>query len=215
LTIARCGFSVGRHRIMPRRSAINRTAFRFSHSPIIWWPLGTHVRRAFVGPALWPGPRRQARWAGRGLRRSRVGPEIVSAKRLETISGALDAGGASLDDARRSGPVPVILSPGDWSTWRMTTGPASSPGVAHAWCVTAGRPVRRGVGHRRGGQRPAPMRFRTRGSGPGCPATCGESPRHSFPPRRASRRVTLPRRPDHRRAVTRKDACGAGQGRPG
>jgi hypothetical protein len=27
------------------------------------------------GPGLWPGPRRQARWAGRGLRRSRVGPD--------------------------------------------------------------------------------------------------------------------------------------------
>jgi hypothetical protein len=26
------------------------------------------------GLASWPGPRRQARWAGRGLRRSRVGP---------------------------------------------------------------------------------------------------------------------------------------------
>jgi len=32
------------------------------------------VRRAPIGPALWPGPRRQARWAGRGLQRSRVGP---------------------------------------------------------------------------------------------------------------------------------------------
>ena len=28
-----------------------------------------------MGPGLWPGPRRQARWAGRGLRRSRAGPE--------------------------------------------------------------------------------------------------------------------------------------------
>jgi hypothetical protein len=27
------------------------------------------------GPGLWPGPRRQARWVGRGLRRSRVSPE--------------------------------------------------------------------------------------------------------------------------------------------
>src|SRR5215510_2625390 len=33
------------------------------------------VRRARLGPGLWPGPRRQARWAGRGLRRSRAGPE--------------------------------------------------------------------------------------------------------------------------------------------
>ena len=36
---------------------------------------GVTVRRALSGPGLWPGPRRQARWAGRGLRRSRVGPE--------------------------------------------------------------------------------------------------------------------------------------------
>ena len=33
------------------------------------------VRRARIGPGLRPGPCRQARWAGRGLRRSRVGPE--------------------------------------------------------------------------------------------------------------------------------------------
>ena len=33
------------------------------------------VRRARSGPGLWPGPRRHARWAGRGLRRSRAGPE--------------------------------------------------------------------------------------------------------------------------------------------
>ena len=32
------------------------------------------VRRARFGPGLWPGPCRQARWAGRGLRRSRAGP---------------------------------------------------------------------------------------------------------------------------------------------
>jgi hypothetical protein len=35
----------------------------------------TEVRRARSGPGLWPGPCRQARWVGRGLRRSRVGPE--------------------------------------------------------------------------------------------------------------------------------------------
>ncbi len=37
--------------------------------------LPTEVRRARFGPGLWPGPRRQARRVGRGLRRSRVGPE--------------------------------------------------------------------------------------------------------------------------------------------
>jgi hypothetical protein len=29
------------------------------------------VRRARFGPGLWPGPRRQARWVGRGLRGQR------------------------------------------------------------------------------------------------------------------------------------------------
>src|SRR6266702_1827354 len=29
------------------------------------------VRRAPIGPGLWPGPRRQARWAGRGLQGQR------------------------------------------------------------------------------------------------------------------------------------------------
>jgi hypothetical protein len=33
------------------------------------------VRRAPFGPGFWPGPRRQARWAGRGLQCSGVGPE--------------------------------------------------------------------------------------------------------------------------------------------
>lgn len=49
------------------------------------------VRRALIGP----GPRRQARRVGRGRRRSRVGPKIISANRLETIFGALDAGGSA------------------------------------------------------------------------------------------------------------------------
>src|SRR5580692_8586645 len=35
-----------------------------------------------------------------------------------------------------------------------------------------------GAGRRRGGQRPATVRYRARGSGPGCPATCGENPYH-------------------------------------
>jgi len=37
--------------------------------------LTAEVRRARFGPGLGPGPRRQARRVGRGLRRSRVGPE--------------------------------------------------------------------------------------------------------------------------------------------
>jgi hypothetical protein len=33
--------------------------------------MGAKVRRARSGPGLWPGPRRQARWAGRGLQGQR------------------------------------------------------------------------------------------------------------------------------------------------
>ena len=46
--------------------------------------------------------------------------------------------------------------------------------------------LRRGAGHRRGGQRPATVRYRARGSGPGCPATCGESPHHPLPLQRGT-----------------------------
>jgi hypothetical protein len=35
----------------------------------------TELRRAAIGPGLWPGPRGQARWAGGGLRRSKAGPD--------------------------------------------------------------------------------------------------------------------------------------------
>ena len=43
------------------------------------------VRCACFGPGLWPGPCRQAGWAGSDAQ-GRV-PEIVSAKRLETTFG--------------------------------------------------------------------------------------------------------------------------------
>ena len=69
------------------------------------------VRRACFGPGLWPGPCRQARWAGRGLRRSRAGPAgrfLRSGQKRP--SGALDAGGASPDNARRSGPLTATSS---------------------------------------------------------------------------------------------------------
>jgi len=37
--------------------------------------LGAEVRRAPLGPGLWPGPRRQARWAGRGSRVKDAAPD--------------------------------------------------------------------------------------------------------------------------------------------
>ena len=42
----------------------------------------------------------------------------------------------------------------------------------------------RGIGA--AGSGPRPMRYRARGSGPGCPATCGESPHHPWPPPRGT-----------------------------
>jgi hypothetical protein len=48
-----------------------------------------------------------ARWAGRGSGAQGWAPKIVSAKRLETILGALDAGGANPDNPRRSDPLAV------------------------------------------------------------------------------------------------------------
>ena len=51
-----------------------RERHRRSLAPRRYWPvlpnrvptLSTEVRRALVGPGLWPGPRRQIRWVGRG-----------------------------------------------------------------------------------------------------------------------------------------------------
>src|SRR5271166_1958195 len=55
------------------------------------------------GPGLWPGPRRQARWVGRGSSAQGWVLKIVSAKRLETIFGVpLTPEGADPDSARRS-----------------------------------------------------------------------------------------------------------------
>jgi hypothetical protein len=58
------------------------SSVRWNETDIHGNPYGELVRsifriacRAHFGPGLWPGPRRQARWAGRGLRRSRAGPE--------------------------------------------------------------------------------------------------------------------------------------------
>ena len=54
------------------------------------------------------------------------GPEdpFCEAVRNKGSSGALDAGGADPDNARRSGPVAVTLSHGDRRTRRVRDGPA-------------------------------------------------------------------------------------------
>jgi hypothetical protein len=94
-----------------------------------------------------------------------------------------------MDNARRSGPVPVtfrpaIGAPGARRPVRPTRG-AATHGALRRVRATAE------CGHRRGGQRPATVRHRARGSGPGCPTTCGESPitpgRHGAAPPDRSR----------------------------
>ena len=69
----------------------------------------SEVRRARFGPGLWPGPRRQARWAGRGLRRSRVGPEE---RFCEAVRNALRVPLTLEGPARtmRGVPTPVLVT---------------------------------------------------------------------------------------------------------
>ena len=71
----------------------------------------TFLDHSRAGPAEhWPGPRRQARWVGRGLHCSRAGPRRSFLRSgQKRSSGALDAGGADPENARSSGPVAVIF----------------------------------------------------------------------------------------------------------
>ena len=116
------------------------------------------VRRARSGPGLWPGPRRQARWAGRGLRRSRAG--------------ALDAGGADPDNARHFGPV-VVTSPGYWCTWRDVDGlVVVSAGAAAGYGGDRRRPV---TGDAVRGRRRA-VGLASEGRGEKLPPPNGETP---------------------------------------
>jgi hypothetical protein len=67
----------------------------------LWRLLVEKVRRARFGPGLWPGPRRQARWVGRGLQGQR---RAAGASRAGGMRSTVEAGGADPDNARRSGP---------------------------------------------------------------------------------------------------------------
>jgi hypothetical protein len=58
------------------------------------------VHRARLRPGLWPGPRRQARWVGSGLRGQR---RAEGASRVSGMRSTVEAGGADPDNARRSG----------------------------------------------------------------------------------------------------------------
>src|SRR5437773_10846126 len=68
--------------------------------------LGREVRRAHFGPGLWPGPRRQARWADRGSRVNGARRRRVPRSGMRST---VEAGGASPDNARRSGPVALTF----------------------------------------------------------------------------------------------------------
>ena len=109
------------------------------------------VRRAPIGPGLWPGPRRQARWAG----------------------------GASPDNARRSGPAGC----GIFTVFGV-------PGVsasAWSWCWRARqRDTARTAGGRSPGCRARqPPRRRTcaEGRGEKLPPRNGETPGEPRPPK--------------------------------
>jgi hypothetical protein len=72
------------------------------------------VRRAPFGPGLWPGPRRQARWAGRGLQGQR---RAAGASRASGMRSTVEAGGASPNNARHrsgSGRCDIFTAPGTW-----------------------------------------------------------------------------------------------------
>jgi len=60
------------------------------------------VCRAPIGPGLWPGPRRQARWAGIGSGAQGWVPKILFAARLKGSSDALESEGPPQGNARRS-----------------------------------------------------------------------------------------------------------------
>ena len=130
----------------------------------------TEVRRACSGPGLWPGPCRQARRAGRGLQRSRVGPEdrfceavrddLRCSERWRRLLGhcaAFRPGGWDILTA--PGALGATLTAWSWR-WRArqqdTAGTAGgrSPGVAvrgsrRAWWASAQRARRKAAAPQR------------------------------------------------------------------
>jgi len=117
---------------------------------------GREVRRARFGPGLWPGPRRQARWVGRGLQRSRAGPEDRFCEAFRNdLRVPLTLEGADPDNARRSGPrrcdilpatgaIGVTLTAWPWC-WRARQQDTAGPQAAgHLGCRA--RPAAASVG---------------------------------------------------------------------
>jgi len=70
-----------------------------------------HSAARRFGPGLWPGPRRQAHWAGRGLQGQR---RAAGASRASGMQSTVEAGGASPDNARqvRPGRCDIFTVPG-------------------------------------------------------------------------------------------------------
>jgi len=150
---------------MPARFDLPRFAARLRAWPSAW-PLPSGPLGWQRSPALRGGSRRS--FLRSGLKRS---------------SGALDAGGASPDNVRRSGSCAC----GPFARRLVRLAHDDRFGQLAPWHMLG--PLRWGARRGRGGasargQRPAPVRFRAGGSGPGCPATCGESPATPSPPRR-------------------------------
>ena len=135
-----------------------RERHRRSLAPRRYWPvlpnrvptLSTEVRRALVGPGLWPGPRRQARWVGRG---SGVNGAPKARPREARTRSTVDAGGADPDNARRSSPVTVTFARRSAHLARRRR-PATSSRRAAPGDVTAGT----GCGRCRGSRARQPPR---------------------------------------------------------
>jgi hypothetical protein len=105
------------------------------------------------GPGLWPSPRRQARWVGRELQRSRVGPED---RFCEAVRNDLRVPLTLEGPTRIMRGVParsLSLSPGDRRTWREYGSRGQLAGRS-AGDVTAGT----GCGRCRGSRAPQPPR---------------------------------------------------------
>jgi hypothetical protein len=121
---------------------------QFLSCPLDTCRTSMEVRRAPIGPGLWPGPRRQARRVGSLVARGLAPPTMLSAKRFlrsgqKGSSGALAGGRADPDNARRSGPVTVTVSPDATLTvWFNSRGRNHRGSVA---AETARAPARSGT----------------------------------------------------------------------
>jgi hypothetical protein len=141
--------------------------------------------RAHFGPGLWPGPRRQARWAGRGLRRSRAGLED---RFCEAVGNDLRVPLTREGSAQimRGSPVAVTSS--------RLPGPPGASASAWPWCWRVRQRIRRGpqaAGHLgcRARQPTRLVGFRPKGAAKKLPPRNGETP--GLNPGRL-RRVTWP-----------------------